>query len=236
MKILIILCFVLLTLSANSKQTHISFLNHKFDPLVSIPKADDSILETNEGNSLFFVQFNGNIKQQWLNELKTLNFELLQYYPENTYLIWGNSERLNQVEQLSHIRWTGAFTRTYKKSPNLDRFNGLIKNVDVLFYNSGDIEATIEQIKTAGGILLNHYPAQPDKKLYDAVIQIDAKDLTKISRIPEVIWMGHIGEKPFTDGESSSQTIAGNFDQNNVPLLDYQFWLDDVQLDGAGVI
>ncbi len=236
MKNIICLSLILFPLSVLAEKSNISFLNHNFDPLVSVPKSDDTNLETSQGTGLFFVQFNGKIKQQWLTELKTLNFELLQYYPDNTYLVWGDSQRVNQLDQLNHIRWSGQFTQAYKQSPNLERFNGLIKNVDVHFYNNGNVQETLEKIKSAGATLLNHYPAQPDKKLYDAVIQIDKKGLSKISLLPEVIWIGYIGEKPISDGESSSQTVAGNFDINNVPLLNYDTWLNDIQLDGSGVI
>ena len=94
----------------------------------------------------------------------------------------------------------------------------------------------IDQIKSIGAELLNYFPSQSDKKLYDAIIRIDAKDLPALTDIAEVIWVGYIGSQAILDDESSSQTNAGNFDMTNAPLLGYSSWLSTIGLDGAGVI
>ena len=73
MKILFqfLLYFVILSSVANS--SNIRFLDYNFDPIQFVPDSEHQIIETTAGNSLHFVQFNGNVKQQWLDELKSSN-------------------------------------------------------------------------------------------------------------------------------------------------------------------
>ncbi|MCF6299941.1 MAG: hypothetical protein L3J52_02310 [Proteobacteria bacterium] len=146
----LILCF-LLSFSANANNSLISFLGYQFDPLVSVPDADTSPLETSDGEGLFFVQFSGLIKQQWLDNLKNQNMEVLQYYPNNTYLVWGQTQNITALESQNFVRWSGSFARAYRKSPNLKGRNGVISNVNVHFYNNGSPELILDKIKNGNG-------------------------------------------------------------------------------------
>ena len=110
------------------------------------------------------------------------------------------------------------------------------KNVDVHFINDGDTSRVIQALEDLGADVLNLYPAQPDRLLFDAVIRLPADRIAEISLIPQVVWAGFIGPEPILDGESSSQTVAGNYDAANVPFTGYSTWLSTVGLTGAGVI
>ncbi|HOP21923.1 MAG TPA: S8 family serine peptidase [Gammaproteobacteria bacterium] len=236
MKILFqfLLYFVILSSVANS--SNIRFLDYNFDPIQFVPDSEHQIIETTAGNSLHFVQFNGNVKQQWLDELKSSNIELLQYYPDNTYLVWGNTSQLSSIESQNHVRWVGGFAQAYRKNPNLKGRTGRINNIDIHFYVDDTPEPVITTIKNMGAEVLNHYPAQPDKKIYDAIVQLDSDKIDLLTTIPQVISVAYIGEKPILDDESSSGVVAGYYDMSNVPYLNYTDWLTNVGLDGTGVI
>ena len=216
--------------------SQIKFMDYKFDPLISVPDADSDPLVDNQGQGLQLVQFDGLIKQTWLDQLKNQNMVILQYYPDNTYLVWGSTQQLDLLESQDFVRWSGSFARAYRKSNNLKGRSGYLTNVDVHFYNSGSPDQVIEKLKNAGAEILNYFPAQPDKKLYDAIIRISHTNLPQLTDIAEVVWVGFIGAKAITDDESSSQTVAGNFDVTNQPLPDYGDWLTSIGLDGTGVI
>ncbi len=233
-----IITFVILSLicSFSIQATQIKFLDFNFDPLVSVPSPDETPLENQQGEGLMMVQFNGQVKQVWLDQLKNSNIKLLQYYPDNTYLVWGKTNQLSVFENMDFVRWSGGFAQAYKKSANLKGRNGLLSNVDVHFYNSGSPEEIVETFKSLGAEVLNYFPSQPDKKLYDAIIRIDDKDVSKLTAVAEVVWVGFIGAEPIFDDESSSQVVAANFDGSNQPLLGYDNWLTTIGLDGSGVI
>jgi len=236
MKLKLPVLLLTLLFSSGAFSTEIRFLNYQFDPLVKVPSADPVPIETAQGEGLFLVQFNGKIKHDWLDQLAAQDFELLQYYPDNTYLVWGNSSQIRATENFSFVRWAGSFNKAYRKSPHLKGRMGMISNVDVHFYNSGSPEALVNKLSSLGANVLNYYPAQPDKKLYDAIIQVEQNNLDMLTAIPEVVWIGYVGAEPILDDESSSQTVAGNFEGTGQPSLNYDNWLTTIGLDGSGVI
>ncbi len=219
----------------NIQAKEVSFSYHRFDPLTSAIK-NNLVIENEQGYGLRFVQFNSKVRQQWLEQIENHGATLIQYYPHDAYLIWATSEQLESLETNNHVRWTGQFSADFRLSENLKGHSGKIKNVDVHFYNNGSPENAIAQIENMGGVINNYFPANPAKSVYDAIIDIDAKDINKLAQIPEVIWIGRIGEAPILDDESTSQTVAGNFNLSNVPELNYDQWLTDIGLDGTDVI
>ncbi len=233
----ILLSILLFNVCANaaSNKSYIKFLNYHFDPVVQLPVSNNTPSLNAEEQGLHLVQFDDHIKQNWLDDLKSQGLTLIQYYPDNTYLVWGSTEHLRATENNSHVRWAGHFARDFRQSPNLKGRSGIISNVDVHFYNSGSPDSIVNKLKGIGAEVLHHYPAQPDKKMYDAIIRINANDITKIKDIAEVVWYGYIGAKPKSDDESSSQTIAGNIDATGQPLPMYENWLNTIGLDGTGV-
>lgn len=219
-----------------SSDNNISFLNHKFDPLVKSPIGTDLKSEKAATAGLKFIQFNGKIKQNWLTQLKNQGVKIIQYYPDNTYLVWASGQQVESLESLNHVRWTGEFSQAFKFSENLKGKTGVIKNIDVHFYNSGNPQSIISQLEQIGANVEHYYSADTKNQTFDAIIQLDADSVKKIGLIPEVIWAGYQSDLPILDDESTSQTVAGNLDLSNVPELNYTQWLTDIGLDGSGVI
>lgn len=58
-------------------------------------------------------------------------------------------------------RW---FCAGLSQNPNLKGRTGRINNIDIHFYVDDTPEPVITTIKNMGAEVLNHYPAQPDKK------------------------------------------------------------------------
>ena len=213
----------------------ISFMNWKFDP-TELRSQNLTVPENASGDGLYFIQFKGPVKHDWLNETRNAGLTIVQYYPHNTYLVWGSVDAVASVQGAPAVRWAGGFLPEYKTSPDLSGKRGLVKNIDVHFLNDGNTDGVIQALEGLGAVILNVYPAQPDKLLFDAIIQLPAERINDISLIPQVVWTGFISPEPIRDGESGSQTIAGNYDASNVPQTGYNTWLTSIGLDGSGVI
>lgn len=222
------------TLDPNGGKVQIT--GFTFDPLVDgEPAIPPSMLKQNFGPGLRLVQFNGPIKADWLAGLESAGLRPLQYYPHNTYLVWGTAVQARSVESLNYVRWQGAVHPAYKFSNSLFGRSGLIENVDIMFYNDGDTQQTLDALSSLGAALQLSYPSQPDRAFFDAVVKADVAILDDIARLDNVLWLGFIGADPILDDEMSSQIIAGNH-PGGVPQTGYFAHLANLGYDGTGVI
>src|SRR5690606_5541576 len=123
------------------------------------------------------------------------------------------------------LRWQGPFLNAWKMDDDLAAREGVIRNVDVHFYNDGNVEGVIAALEAAGARVLRHAPAQPDKMFFDAWVEVDKSALERIAAIPHVVWFGYASPKPMLEDEMSAQILAGNYTAANVPQTGYVPWL-----------
>ena len=218
--------------------TTLTIHDFTFDPLQGepfIPLALRAEFAENEAG-FHLIQFIGPIRDNWLQDLRAANLTPLQYYPHNAYLVWGAPAQANSLTKHPHLRWQGRFHPAYKINPDLARLEqGPIENVDVMFYDDGNIDATLDAIERLGGQVWQHYPAQPDRAFYDAIVRIDSSALPAIAQLNTVLWMGYSHPEPILDDEMSAQIIAGNY-AAGVPYTGYFDWLAATGYDGSGVV
>ena len=208
---------------------------YRFDPVLDGEPLLSADMEADEdGPGLRLVQLVGPAQDGWLAQLEAVGLPLLQYYPYNAYLTWAAAAEAEAVEALDFVRWQGAFYPGYKIAKELDGRSGPIHNVDVMFYNDGNLQATLDALTALGGTILDAYPSQPDKAFYDAVIQLDASALADVARLNTVLWLGYLSPEPLLDDEMSSQIVAGNY-TSGVPSTGYFTWLGNIGYDGSGV-
>lgn len=209
-------------------------MDHRFEPLVDgEPELPESMVAT-ESVGFRLIQLQGPIMESWLETLATSGGRVLQYYPHNTYLIWGSDEQSAALASAAFVRWQGRFHPAYKINSDLAGREGRIDNVDVMFFSDGKIEPTLQAIRSLGGRILNYHPSQPDKLFWNAIVQLDASAVEAVARIPEVLWLGYESPRPTLDDEMSSQIVAGNYTAG-VPFVGYSSWLAGLGLDGTGV-
>ncbi|HEX4954107.1 MAG TPA: S8 family serine peptidase [Thermoanaerobaculia bacterium] len=225
------------TLAAEPDAFQIRFHSFRFDPLRDgLPQLEAGATADAQAAGFRLVQFVGPVRQEWLDGLSGQGARVLQYYPHHTYLVWSSGAALDAaLESLPFVRWQGPFQPGYKVADDLAGRSGLISNVDVHFYNRGDVQATIESLARAGATVIQHYPAQPDKAFFDAIVRVDAADLSNLAQIPEVLSMNFQGPRPILDDEMSDQILAGNH-PGGVPVTGYNAYLTTLGYDGTGVI
>lgn len=210
--------------------------NFRFDPIYDgEPPLPYNRLVGDDEQGFWLVKFNGPIRQQWLVGLQDTGMKVLQYYPHYSFLVWASADQINQSSRLDFIRWQGRFYPAYKINDDLDNKFGRIENVDVIFYNDGFVNESLQAIRSAGGSIMQYNPAQPDEQFMDAIIQIDSTALENLASINSVLWLGYASPEPQLEDEMSDQIEAGNYN-GGVPFVGYQDWLANLGYDGAGVI
>ena len=208
---------------------------YRFDPLVEgEPEFSADMRAAREGPGFRLVQFFGPVQDAWLAQLEAAGLRVLQYYPNNAFLTWGTPEQARAAERLSAVRWQGDFHPVYKINSDLAGRSGQINNVDIVFYNDGNILNSLAEINSLGGKIIQYYPSQPDQAFFDAIVQLDAGSIEAIARLDTVLWMGYSYPDPVMEDEMSSQILAGNY-VSGVPFTGYFDHLADLGVDGAGV-
>jgi hypothetical protein len=183
------------------------------------------------------VQFAGPPRNEWLAGVEKTGLRMLQYVPQNAYLVWGVQERLNIVQSAAPVRWTGAFHPAYKIASALSGKTGLIENVNVLIYDDGGASATLEAIKGMGARYIQDFPVPVLRhgRLVNAVFAIEKSLLKDVARLPRVLQIDYCSPVPGFDDEVSDQIVVGNH-SGGVPFTGYQSWLTAHGVDGSGVI
>lgn len=208
---------------------------HRFDPLQVAPKGNTAPRDEDE-RLLGLVQFHGPLTRSDLAEISQLGLVPLQYYPHNAYLVWGSHQALAAASNARNIRAVSEFASDWRLHPELMRFSGQIRNINLHFVNSGRIEDFLARVAALGGEVLDAWPAQPDGRLWDVKITLPAERLSRLEGLPELISANYMSPEVFFDDESGAQVIAGNLNQTNAPSPGYSGWLGDVGLTGQGVI
>jgi subtilisin family serine protease/subtilisin-like proprotein convertase family protein len=219
-----------------SEMKQVRLESFQFDPL----EDGEPVLEPSErapesGPQLRLVQFQAPPLDAWLRALESQGIRVLQYYPHLTYLVWAESTAFEALESLPFVRWQGIYHPAYKTSQELRRKSGPIQNVDVFFFNRGNPEATVNQLRSLGAKVLQSYKAQPDGVFWDAIVQVEHEKLPEIARLPEVVWLGYESPRPKLDDEMSSQIVAGNY-TGGVPFTGYNTWLSNKGVNGSGIV
>ena len=209
---------------------------YRFDPLLDgEPTVTPNLQAGDAGAGFRLVQLAGPTNDAWLARLEANGLRVLQYYPHNSFLVWGDAAAAARAANLEFVRWQGAFHPAYKINSDLQGRTGLINNVDIMFYNDGDPRATLATIAQLGGNVVQYYPSQPDKMFFDAIVQLDADAVESIAQMNTVLWLGYASPEAGLEDEMSSQILAGNY-TGGVPFTGYYDWINDVGYDGSGVI
>ncbi len=222
-----------------SRRPHASLVRvpgYSFDPGTDgEPELAPEDRTDSAGERLRLVQFRGPIKQEWLDSLSAVGARPLQYYPHQAYLVWAGEGAVSALASFEAVRWQGLFHPAYKVNQDLRGRRGILERVDVVFYDDGDRQATLDAVAALGGELEAVFPAQPDGVLWNAVIRLPATAVELVARLNTVLWLGDRGPGPELEDEMSSQIVAGNH-PGGVPVTGYLAHLSTLGVDGTGVI
>lgn len=207
---------------------------YNFDPLAASPEsaigghplARFDSLEDASGD--FVVQFSAPIRSQWLDDLRAAGLHLVQYLPDNAYLVAGEARALDAVRGHARVRWVGAYEPEYRLPESLGWVYGGAKQAgygygtaatyDIAIRKGGPLEAIAADVGFSGGrvlarqILPNNY--------FDLLrVELPSDALALLTRSPGIVqivpWT-----KPQAEDERASQIVAGNYSSPAATLAD----------------
>ncbi|MFM2082520.1 MAG: hypothetical protein RL380_1211 [Verrucomicrobiota bacterium] len=93
----------------------------RLDTRTAAVRAQRTARGTFSGSRLHLVQFAGPIKPEWRGELEATGARVVDYIPNNAYLIYGNAKMLARIQAWAGtnavVQWEGSYADSYKVHP-----------------------------------------------------------------------------------------------------------------------
>ena len=189
-----------------------------------------------KGEGLYLLQFNALSRPNWIDALQTSKLKVLQYYPSNSYLIWGKPDDVQATRLLNFVRATVPMSPGFKIDSAALARAGASEHLNIFLYNDGQPEALRAQLTAVGMVITDFHPAQPDQAFYTARGAASPLAIQALAALPQVVAIGteYAAEH---DDELAAQILTNQFNPlgvGNVP--GYAQFLDSIGLTGEGII
>ncbi|HSH04590.1 MAG TPA: S8 family serine peptidase, partial [Anaerolineae bacterium] len=224
----------------------IAFDRFRFDPVVDgepwgqLGAAAGAVM-TDEGYGLYFVQLSGPATDEDMEDLG-VTVELLQYYPQGSYLVWGTAADIERWQEISpKARWAGVYHVGYRLTTRtvnalMTEAGEKVSRWQILMVDDGRL-GELERLVTANGGRIMARGGQT--ALGEGVglahweVVMPVAGVRAVAAWPSVMVV-EVMDLPQAGDESSNQIIADNA-PGGVPQIGYQNWLATVGYDGSGV-
>ncbi|MGD9875083.1 MAG: S8 family serine peptidase [Kiritimatiellia bacterium] len=190
--------------------------------------------DVGKGRSLHLVQFAGPIQKKWMDQLTAAGFRVVDYIPENAYLVFGDSAALTALRaadpQRSGVRWEGSYLPSDRIHPDV--------NTALAKYSAGDESANLFAIqmyrdKTANADTmmlidaLKTAPVYRENRLsryYNVVVKLQPDAIETLAGQPDVISIRPYVIPKKLD-ERQDMIVAGQLSGNGPSGPGYLAWL-----------
>lgn len=189
------------------------------------------------GQRAHLIQFTGPIQPEWHAALRQTGVQILNYLPDNAYLVYGDAPALARAQSLPAVQWHGAYRAEHKVHPRArqrltDEF--AIQLVADAGANAATL-ALLDQLKLA--------PLRRQTKFgafVNLVVRLRPEDLDTLAAQPDVLSVQPYFP-PQKQDERQSQIIAGNLTGTGLSGPGYLAWLAgkgfaQSQFDASGFV
>lgn len=206
-------------------ETTVHLPGGKFEPLKEEPegtvKPRKDRTEKESESNYYIVQFGGIATDEWLESLRDVGAEVLQYVPHQAFFVYADSETISKIANHSRVRWVGRYLPEQKLSPELRSFMENLKGEKAVFdvavfarANLSEARSRIEST-TAGKVLVES--RLPNNFFNVLRVELPLTDVEKIAEISDVVRIDQY-EKPQPEDERAAQIVAGNYTSTTVLL------------------
>jgi len=206
-----------------------------FDPAAAEPGLPDGWTDVRDDvPDMHLVQFQGPVRAEWLDGLRSSGFEIVQYIHPFTYIVWGQETARSPLAGNTAVRWSGGFAPAFRVQPRFRALDDEKLAVRILLYRGADTDAAVSQIKALGGKFDGR--TLIDNILEQVIFELPGSSIQAVSQIPGVYSVKRVPTDGGLRGEMSDQVCVNNVDGSSLAFPGYPAWLSSVGLDGTGVI
>jgi hypothetical protein len=179
------------------------------------------------GKRMHLVQFAGPVKPDWRQSLLDTGVQIVDYIPQNTYLVYGDAASLAHVQALAaaapHVQWEGTYLDAYKIHPSAKP--GVVETDQFAIQLMSDDAANASTLKLIGQLKLAPISRQSHVLNYvNVVVRVAPGNLAQIAARPDVISIQPYGT-PRKLCERQDQIVAGNLSGEVPSGPGYLAWL-----------
>lgn len=211
-----------------SSSVHLPF--GKFDPLIELRPETVYAGGGTPENGYYILQFGGVVTDEWLDSLRDLGIEVLQYVPNQAFFVYGDGESIARAAEHSRVRWIGRFLPADKLPQVLLRQLSAAKNrsepgngtsalketpagraiFDISIFSRADVHATAAEI-TGQYDGTKPRMIRLSNNFFNIIrVELPIDRVAEVAEIPDVIRIDSYG-KPEIEDERAAQIVAGNY-------------------------
>lgn len=157
------------------------------------------------------IQFDGAIRREWIDRVRSAGCLVVGYLPNNAYIISCLPSEYAMFSDLP-IRWAGDFPPLFKLDSRLDPAvatgHGPV-DVEIELIDSNESGEAIRRIEAAS--LGSNAASRRFLNFIVLSVTVPAAELAEIAALDEVLFIGR-GGSPALNDERSAQIVAGNLD------------------------
>ncbi len=208
-------------------ETSISAPGAVFDP-IKTPPVDT--IGSGKSGGYYILQFGGIATDEWLDSLRDMGVEILQYVPHNAFFVHASEEAILRAASHSRVRWVGEFSSEYKISNILRdqiraaRSRSLPRNgvsplemtgenssvFDIAVFKRADANRIADLISTSFGGRIRRVIDLPNNYFNVVRVELLLDEVLKIADIPDCISIDFYST-PQIEDERAAHIVAGNY-------------------------
>ena len=233
-------------LSAKRIDTSINLPGAKFDPVEEAQAETITAGAQRNGgrHGYYIVQLGGTARGDWIESLRSAGLEVLQYVPNQAFLVFGDAASAARASGHSRVRWVGRFTSRHKIPQALKNHlasarqnrNPAIEAAifDIAVFSRADVDAAAAEIIAKVGGRVRSIERLPHNYFNNVRVEIPLDRVEEIAEIEDVIRI-EAWEKPVIEDERAAQIVAGNYSSTTILNVPGYNPLSQFGVDGTGV-
>ena len=186
-----------------------------FDPIIDSPVS--TVRPTDAGRSgkgYYVVQLGGIATDGVLDTLRAAGLDVIQYVPNNAFLVYGDGQAAGLASAGSRVRWVGEYVPEWKiarelsVAPQVSKDGRAMYNIAV--FSRADLETVSQEIVSrSGGELINKVQLQ--WSFFNSVrMSMDPAMLDAVASIADVARIDSYAF-PQKEDERAALIVAGNY-------------------------
>lgn len=186
-----------------------------FDPIIDPPSSTvSSGGRERAGKGYYVVQLGGIATDDVLGSLRGSGLDVIQYVPNNAFLVYGDGAAAELTSTNSRVRWIGEYLPEWKIAKELSRTPQTVKDgramYNVSVFSRADLDAVAKDIlERSNGELINK--VELNYSYFNSIrVAMDPSMLEAVAAIEDVVRIDSYGF-PRKEDERAARIVAGNY-------------------------
>ncbi|MFQ6106425.1 MAG: S8 family serine peptidase [Thermoplasmata archaeon] len=160
----------------------------------------------------YLVQFHGPVKEEWKHDIERLGGRVLNYIPNNAFIVQLDTNLLGRVKNLREVQWMGIYQPAYKIRPLLLSAKGEV-DVKIIVFKGEDLGQVISSLHKDQ--IIRYFQ---NKEFGVVKARVDANIIPSLARLNSVQYIEPIYEMRPTN--ANMQWVMQTDELNNRRLWD----------------